>query len=215
MSRPKRIYIYGAGGAGRELAFALSLENRWSVQGFIDDTPGKAGHVVSGIPVIGHIGRFTGKEVPIAVCICNDPSIKRAVVSRAMAQGQHDFPAIIGSQKSIVAPSAKLGIGCIVSLPDNFISPDVVLGDFVFVNCATRIGHDVTVGDYTTIFSGIDIGGFAQIGADCVIGSASVINPHVKIGDGSIIGAGSVVVKDIPAGVVAAGNPARFIREVR
>jgi sugar O-acyltransferase (sialic acid O-acetyltransferase NeuD family) len=214
MRTPKEIYIYGAGGAGRELAFTLSLENRWSVQGFIDDTPALQGKIIDGISVVGNIGRFTGREVPIAVCICDKP-YKRGVVSRAMAQGQNDFPCIIGSQQSIVAPSVRLGDGCIISLPHNFISPGVILGNFVFVNCATRIGHDVTVGDYTTIFSGIDIGGFARIGADCVIGSGSVINPHITIGDGSIIGAGSVVVNDIPAGVIAAGCPAKIIREVR
>lgn len=211
----KEIYIYGAGGAGRELAFTLSLENRWHVRGYIDDTPGFAGKGIDGIRVIGNIGSFAGREIPIAVCVCDNPRIKRAVVSKAMAQGQHNFPRVIGSNQSIVSPSAHLGVGCIVSLPHNFISPGVIFGDFVFVNCSTRIGHDVIIGDYTTIFSGIDIGGFARIGADCVIGSGSVINPHISIGDRSIIGAGSVVVRDIPAGVVAVGNPARVIREVR
>ena len=63
-------------------------------------------------------------------------------------------------------------------------------------------------------FPSINIGGGVEIGADCVIGSGSVINPHIKIGDGSIIGGGSVVVKNIPAGVVAAGCPAKVIRAI-
>lgn len=214
MKSPQQIYIYGAGGAGRELAYTLSLEKRWCVMGFIDDTPGLAGSVIGGVSVIGNIGRFSGQDIPIAVCIVNKPFVKRAVVSRAMATGQRDFPCVIGSASSMIAPSARLGRGCIVSLPYNFISVDVELGDFVFVNCGTRIGHDVKIGEYSTIFSGVDIGGFARIGKDCVIGSGSVINPHVTIGDGSIIGGGSVVVKDIPAGVVAAGCPAKIIREV-
>jgi sugar O-acyltransferase (sialic acid O-acetyltransferase NeuD family) len=211
---PKNIYIYGAGGAGRELAFTLSLGNRWRVMGFIDDTPELAGKIIGGIPVVGHIGCLAGQEVPIAVCIVDKPIIKRAVVERAMAQGQHNYPCVVGSDRSIVSPAARLGLGCIVSLPYNFISPDVMMGDFVFVNCTTRIGHDVKIGDYTTIFSGIDIGGFVEIGKDCVIGSGSVINPGIHIGDGSIIGGGAVVVKNIPAGVIAAGCPARIIREI-
>jgi sugar O-acyltransferase (sialic acid O-acetyltransferase NeuD family) len=213
MMKPNDIYIYGAGGAGRELAFTLSTSSCWRVAGYIDDTPELAGQIIGGIPVLGPVGRLSG-EVPIAVCIVDKPHIKRAVVSRAMAQGQNNYPSVIGSDRSIVSPSARIGRGCIVSLPYNFISPDVELGEFVFVNCTTRIGHDVKIGDYTTIFSGIDIGGFVHIGANCVIGSGSVINPHVTIGAGSIIGAGSVVVKDIPTGVVAAGCPAKIIREV-
>ncbi len=38
--------------------------------------------------------------------------------------------------------------------------------------------------------------------------------PGVTIGDGSVIGAGSVVTKDIPAGVIAVGNPCKVLREI-
>ena len=83
------------------------------------------------------------------------------------------------------------------------------------MNCGTRVGHDVIVGEYTTIFSGIDISGFVEIGSYCVIGSGVTIVPKVKIGDGSIIGAGSLVLKDIPSNVIAAGVPAKILREVK
>ena len=41
-----------------------------------------------------------------------------------------------------------------------------------------------------------------------------MINPGVTIGDNTVIGSGSVVTRDIPAGVVAAGNPCRVIRPI-
>lgn len=53
------------------------------------------------------------------------------------------------------------------------------------------------------------------IGEDVWIGGGTVICPGVSIGDRSVIGAGSVVTKDIPADVVAAGNPCRVIRKIR
>ena len=46
------------------------------------------------------------------------------------------------------------------------------------------------------------------------IGSGAVILPGVSVGDNSVIGAGAIVTKDVPAGVVAAGNPCRVIRAV-
>ena len=46
------------------------------------------------------------------------------------------------------------------------------------------------------------------------IGSNAVILPGVTIGDNSVIGAGSIVTKDIPANVVAVGNPCRVSREI-
>lgn len=46
------------------------------------------------------------------------------------------------------------------------------------------------------------------------IGGNTVVNPGVRIGEGSVIGSGSVVTKDIPAGVVAVGNPCRVLRKI-
>ena len=53
-----------------------------------------------------------------------------------------------------------------------------------------------------------------EIGSDCWIGGAAVILPGVKIGSKTVIGAGSVVTRDVPAGVLAAGNPCRVLREL-
>ena len=53
-----------------------------------------------------------------------------------------------------------------------------------------------------------------HIGENVWIGANAVVLPGVTIGDNSVIGAGSVVTKDIPANVVAVGNPCRVLREI-
>lgn len=53
-----------------------------------------------------------------------------------------------------------------------------------------------------------------HIGNNVWIGAGTVIVPGVTIGENSVIGAGSVVTKDIPANVVAVGNPCRIMREI-
>ena len=53
-----------------------------------------------------------------------------------------------------------------------------------------------------------------KIGRNCWIGAGVVIVPGITIGENTVIGAGSVVTKDIPANVVAVGNPCRVLREI-
>lgn len=53
-----------------------------------------------------------------------------------------------------------------------------------------------------------------EIGDDCWIGGGAIILPGVSIGSKAVIGAGSVVTRDVPEGVIAAGNPCRVLREI-
>lgn len=52
------------------------------------------------------------------------------------------------------------------------------------------------------------------IGSDVWIGGGAIVLPGVTIGDRTVVGAGSVVTADLPADVVAAGNPCRVIRSL-
>ena len=61
---------------------------------------------------------------------------------------------------------------------------------------------------------GLEAGRPVEIGDDVWVGGGTVICPGVRIGERAVIGAGSVVTKDIPAGVLAVGNPCRVVREV-
>ena len=53
-----------------------------------------------------------------------------------------------------------------------------------------------------------------HIGKNCWLGAGAIILPGITIGDNTIIGAGSVVTKDLPANVIAVGNPCRILREI-
>lgn len=83
-----------------------------------------------------------------------------------------------------------------------FIAPGV---------CIACSGHSV---DPTQRSMGIGTSAPITIGDNVWIGANATICAGVTIGDGSVIGAGSVVTKDIPAGVVAVGNPCRVLRPI-
>lgn len=57
-----------------------------------------------------------------------------------------------------------------------------------------------------------ELGKPISIGSDVWVGAGALILPGVTIGDRAVIGAGAVVTKDVPAGVLAVGNPARVVR---
>src|ERR1700740_3471440 len=63
--------------------------------------------------------------------------------------------------------------------------------------------------DAATRATGLEFGRPIRIGRNVWIGGGAIILPGVSIGDDALIGAGSVVTRDIPAGAVAFGNPAR------
>jgi acetyltransferase-like isoleucine patch superfamily enzyme len=71
----------------------------------------------------------------------------------------------------------------------------------------TFLRRDVAVKFQPETFHGI------QIGADCWLGVNVVVLDGVTISDGTIVGAGAVVTRNLPAGVIAVGVPARIIRE--
>lgn len=131
----------------------------------------------------------------------------------------------------------SVGENCFVEAPCrmNFGGNHVILGNNVYINydfCAVDDTF-ITIGDYTLIGPRVVIATAlhpevaeqrnhamqynkpVKIGKSVWIGANVTICPGVTIGDGAIIGAGSVVTKDIPAYMVAVGNPCKPIRPVK
>ena len=131
---------------------------------------------------------------------------------------------------------AEIGEGCYVEPPfhANWGGRHVHLGKFVYANFGLTMVDDthIYVGDYTLFAPnvvvataghpidpelrarGLQYNAAVRIGKNCWIGAGALIMPGVTIGDNTVIGAGSVVTRDIPAGVVAVGNPCRVMREI-
>jgi len=83
----------------------------------------------------------------------------------------------------------------------------------VKIDDLVQIGHNTITGENTLIMANVVLCGGANIGRDCWIAPNSVIKQKVKIGNGVTVGLGSVVLKDVPAGIVVAGVPAKPIEK--
>ena len=86
---------------------------------------------------------------------------------------------------------------------------DTVLEDYVKINNLCHIAHNCHIGWGTIIGACADLCGSLKIGRNCWIAPNCSIRQKLVIGDGAIVGMGAVVVKDVPAGVMVYGNPAR------
>lgn len=203
----KPIVIYGAGGAGRELAYQLSLNKNWKVVGFVDDTKNIIGRVINGIKIIGSNSYFNDNSVSVIVTILDKPALRKQIINNLPAN--LGFPSI-QCFNSYISPDSIVGKGSVINI-FSCVQPNVQIGEFVWVNGSCRIGHDVFIGNYSVLFSGIMVGGNCHIGECCMIGSGAVLLPGVRIGNNAKVGAGAVVVKDVLDNITVVGNPAKDI----
>lgn len=90
----------------------------------------------------------------------------------------------------------------------------VKIGDNVFFGPSVQIYTALHPMDAQVRRSGLESARPVAIGSDVWLGGGAIVCPGVNIGDSCVIGAGSVVVRDIPAGSFAAGNPCRVIRQI-
>lgn len=130
----------------------------------------------------------------------------------------------------------EIGEACCIEPPlhANWGGRFVRFGSFVYANFNLTLVDDthIFVGDHTMIGPNVVLatGGHpllpvlrergmqynmpVRIGRNCWLGAGVIVLPGVSIGDNAVIGAGSVVTKDVPANVLAVGNPCRVLREI-
>lgn len=131
---------------------------------------------------------------------------------------------------------AEIGDGCYIEPPlhANWAGKFVHFGKSVYANFNLTLVDDthIYVGDYTMIGPNVTIATAGhpilpvlrervyqynlpvRIGRNCWIGAGAILLPGITIGENTVVGAGSVVTKDLPANVVAAGNPCRVLRPI-
>ena len=212
----RNIVIWGAGGQARVVADALRLMGGWNVLGFIDDQhPERSGEQFCDAPVVSgldSLGAFSGRGPVwgfVAIGDCG-ARLKRA---EELEQAGAALATIV-HPASIVSPSARLAEGAFVAA-GSVIGPSAVVGRAAIVNTSASVDHDCIVEAGAHIAPGARLTGHVHIEREAFVGAGAVLVPNVRIGAGSVVGAGAVVLTDLPAGVVACGNPARIVKPAR
>ena len=183
----------------------------YEILGFINDVPELQDKKFLGYPVLGGseiISELVGRE---DVCFINNlyqPDDRKKIAQIFKEAGCKVVSLI---HPTVNTSYVNCNVGCII--PEGcIIGPEVKIGSYVaFRNNALAL-HNTTIGSFCFIGPGAILCGYVTLEERCFIGAGATLIPHVKIGAGSIIGAGSTVSKDIPGNKIAAGTPARIIK---
>ena len=130
-------------------------------------------------------------------------------------------------QFCVVFPNCKIGENCNIC-SHCLIENDVEIGNNVTIKCGVQVWDGITLEDNVMVGANVTFTNDlhprsknkewkllkTRVCKGASIGAGSVILPGLTIGEGAMIGAGSIVTKDIPAGELWIGNPARFYKKI-
>lgn len=217
MKNNARYILWGSAGHAKVLASLISLQGG-QVVALFDNNP-DAVSALQGVPL--HIG----KEGFVRWCETNSVNqlyglaaiggsrgLDRLIVHTYFRTYKVQIDPLVHPLAS-VCQTALLGSGTQV-LAGAVVATDTLLGEACIINHHATVDHESTLGDGVHLAPGSTLCGCVKLGENVMIGAGSVVLPRVTIGENTVVGAGAVVIHDLPAGVVAVGNPARIIRNI-
>lgn len=208
MTDTRPLFIFGAGGFGREVAWlAEQIHGEQADVRFVVGDPVYLRGAVNGRNV-DLITTVTGPGT--FVVALGDPAFRRIAVTSCSAAGL--IATRLLHPRAEISRWVTIGEGSIVTA-GCIVTTNVEIGRHVHLNLDCTVGHDVVIGDYATLAPGVHVSGNVTIGDDVYVGTgAAIINGHadrpLTIGDGAVIAAGACVTRPVEPGAMVAGVPA-------
>jgi acetyltransferase EpsM len=213
----KKVVIMGGKGMGMIAAAIIEILPDVELLGFLNDgvAVGETQGKFNKIPVIG-----TSEDVQNYI-VEDDTYVIAAY--KTMGKEKEQFAKLnamkIPSEKwiNIFHPSVQIPTGfCyigngVMMAPNVQLSVDSHISDNCILLGNCFIGHDSILEQYVTVANHATIGARVKVGKGVHIGTNATIRQGVTIGDFSLVGMGAVVLKDVPPGSTAVGNPARIL----
>lgn len=209
----KDLYIIGAGGFGREVAWLVERINNvqptWNLKGFIDDNESLWGRYEDDYRIIGGCDYLLSLDEVYVVCAVGSARVRKIIIEK-LKDSAVKFATVV-DPSVILSKRVEIGEGTIICA-GTVITVDIKIGKHVIINLDCTIGHDAILEDYVTVYPSVNISGNTHISECSELGTGMQIIQGKKIGSNVIVGAGAVVVKDCIKSGTYVGSPAKRIK---
>ena len=210
----KEIFVLGIGGS-TPVFIDIAEACNYKIAGLYHYNDERTGENDHGYPILGSFEDLYQSDIKGKMFLLSQGDMKiREEVTNKLKQLGGLIPtlihptAIISRYAKVSEEGVVIGANCIVQA-DSVIKSNAVISDMALVCHQTIIGNYCFVGPKALVGAHIEVKDFAFIGQDALLVSGKV----GTMGANSLLGAGAVLTKELPANVVAVGNPARVIKE--
>ncbi|MFA6316580.1 MAG: acetyltransferase [Elusimicrobiota bacterium] len=202
--------IIGAGGHAKVVLHTLAAAGV-EVLALTDNDRSRCGGSVAGVPVLFEDAALK-LHPPGSVLLANGVGLHASTDPRRLLYER--FKKLGYSFAKVTAPDAHIAADATMAegseiLTRAVLHPCASIGENAVVNTGAIVEHDCVVGAHCFLGPGAILCGKVTVGEGSFICAGAVIVPKVSIGAGCLVAAGAVVTRDLPAGTIAAGTPAR------